>query len=234
MPIVIESGPCWYGILESVTQPAVGWILNGGDWMVFLTTAEACWFDDGCCDVKYLDMWSAAPLSYMPGQATGPDWYTDHYEIILTHGGNGRFFQKAAHLLMRYQFYPDTILSFFGDFNLQPERHLRVGDRIVQRIHVARLFSRPFLDVIGLTEVTRVIDTPRCQGFTYVTVAPHVEQGEWSAGITWRDNGDLVLTIDAISRPSPQEPARNHRFMRALQKKAHQSGIAHFKKVALA
>ena len=184
--------------------------------------------------MKHLDMWSDAPLSFKSGQATISDWHTDYYETILTRAGNGRLFQKAAHLLMRYQFYPETLLSAFGDFNLHPERQLRVGDRIVQRIHVARLFGRPLLDVIGLTEVRRVIDTPRCQGFTYVTVTPHVEQGEWSACVTWRDNGDLVLTMDAISRPAPQEPARNHRFMRAFQKKAHQAGIAHFKKLALA
>ena len=206
---------------------------KGEDWMRFFTTAVVNWFDDGCCDAKYLDMWSDAPLSYTPGQATGPGWYNDQYDVVLARESDGRLFQKAADLLLHYQFYPNTILSFFGDFNLGPGRRLRVGDRIVQRFHIARLFGRAVFDIIGLTEVHQVITEPRHQSLTIITAKPHVMEGKWAVHVTWHENGDLALTVDIISRPSPQEPARNHPFMRTLQKKAHHAGIAHFQKLLL-
>ncbi|MCP4427259.1 MAG: DUF1990 family protein [Chloroflexi bacterium] len=184
--------------------------------------------------MKYLDVWNEQPLSYTPGQANGPGWHTDHYETILAYNCAAHTFQKAADLLLRYQFYPKIILSHLGDFDLENSRQMRVGDRIVQRIHVLQLFGRAILDVIGLNEVSQIISEPRRKGFTYVTVAPHVEQGEWAAQIHWRDNNDLVLTVDAVSRPAPQEPGRNHSFMRRFQKKAHQAGITHFQKLLLA
>ncbi len=201
--------------------------------MRILTTATTNWFDDGCCDVKYLDLWRNTPLSFTSGQTNGFGWHTDRHDVFLLNDPNGRIFQKAANLLLRYQFYPDTMLSHYGDFDLGNGRPMQVGDRIVQRIHLARLFGRPLLDVIGLTEVTQVIVEPRRRGFAYATAVPHVEQGQWSVQVLWNDNGDLTLTLNAISRPAPQEPTRNHSIMRFLQKKAHQAGIAHFKKLLL-
>jgi len=202
--------------------------------MTFLTTATINWFDDGCCDVKYLDLWEDAPVSYQPGQGGGPGWHKDFYEEIITHDGNGRLFHKAADLLMRYRIYPQNVLSHFGDFDLGPGRWLSVGDRIIQRIHVARIFGRPFLDILGLTEISRVTSAPRFYGFTSVTCTPHVEQGEWSASVEWRDNGDLALVFESVSRPSPQEPTRNHNFIRALHKKIQKAGLTHFKQAVLA
>jgi hypothetical protein len=202
--------------------------------MGFLTTAVLDWFDDGCCDVQFLDLWSHTPITYTPNQAAGPEWQADNYETILAKDNDGRIFQKAADLLMRYRFYPGNIISGYGDFDLGKGRRLRVGDRIIQRIHLLPLFGRSLLDVIGVTEISQVVDQPRSAGFTYVTAVPHVAQGRWSALLTWLDNGDLLLTIDALSRLSPQEPQRHLSFMRALQKKAHQRGIAHFRQLIAA
>jgi hypothetical protein len=202
--------------------------------MRILTTATTNWLNNGCCDVKYLDLWRNAPLSYRQGQDNDSGWHIDHHKVFLLNDNNGRFFHKAADLLLRYQFYPDAILSHFGDFDLGDGRQMRVGDRIVQRIHLARLFGRPLLDIIGLTEVTQIFSEPRRRGFAYVTAAPHVEQGEWSVQVAWDNNGDLTLTLNATSRPAPQEPAISRPIMRAFQEKAHQAGITHFKELLLA
>lgn len=200
--------------------------------MKHLTTAKLNWFDDGCCDVKFLDIWNDAPRSYHPGQPVDESWHVDSYELELGVDEDGRRFKKAADRLMRYQFYPHDVMSHTSDFGLW-NRWAQVGDRIVQRIHLLNLFGKPVLDVVTMTEITQVITEPRCYGFTYVTVDPHVEQGEWSAWLEWRDNNELNLTVKAISRPRPEEPARNYSYMRNLQQTAHQRGLAHFKQAIL-
>lgn len=201
--------------------------------MKLLTTATLNWFDDGCCDVKYLDIWNNAPLSYRHGQPVDSGWRVDAYELSLGKDENGRLFRKAADLLMRYQFYPHDVMSHVSDFGVW-DRWAQVGDRIVQRIHLFSLFGLPILDVIAMNEVRHVITEPRRYGLTYVTVDTHVQQGEWSACIQWRDDNHLILTIKSISKPTPEEPARNYRFMRSLQKSAHQRGLQHFKQAVLA
>ena len=200
--------------------------------MKLLTTAKLSWFDDGCCDVKYLDIWDKAPLSYQPGQPLDDSWHIDKYTLSLGHDADGRLFQKAKDLLMCYQFYPEDLLSHTSDFSLW-EREAQVGDRIVQRIHIFSLFGKPVVDVVTMNEVHDVIDEPRCYGFTLVTVGQHVEQGEWSAYLDWHDEGELSLTIKAISKPVSAEPTRNHGFMRARQKAAHQRGLQNFKQAVL-
>ncbi|MCA9920089.1 MAG: DUF1990 family protein [Anaerolineales bacterium] len=200
--------------------------------MKLFTTANLNWLDDGCCDVKYLDVWNETPRSYQPGQPIDDSWHVDSYELSLGLDENGRLFKKAADRLMRYQFYPHDVMSHTSDFALW-NRWAQVGDRIVQRIHLLNLFGKPILDVVTMTEISQVITEPRCYGFTYVTVDTHVEQGEWSAWIEWQDNNELSLTVKAISRPRAEEPARNHSYMRRLQQTAHQRGLAHFKQTIL-
>jgi uncharacterized protein (UPF0548 family) len=201
--------------------------------MKLLTTAKLDWFDDGCCDVKYLDVWNNAPLSYQPGQPIDDSWHVDTYELSLGLDEDGRLFRKASDLLMRYQFYPHNVLSHTSDFSLW-ERWAQVGDRIVQRIHLFSLFGKPIVDVITMNEVRHVITEPRRYGFTLVTISNHVEQGEWAACLEWRDDDELILTINSISKPAATEPTRNYSFMRARQKAAHQQGLQHFKQAVLA
>jgi uncharacterized protein (UPF0548 family) len=201
--------------------------------MKLLTTAKLDWFDDGCCDVKYLDVWNNATPSYQPGQPVDDSWHVDEYELSLGLDEDGRLFRKASDLLMRYQFYPQDILSHVSDFSLW-ERWAQVGDRIVQRIHLFSLFGKPILDVITMNEVHNVIIEPRRYGFTLVTIQNHVEQGEWSACLEWQDDGELSLTIKSISKPISAEPARNYGFMRTRQKAAHQQGLQNFKQAILA
>lgn len=196
--------------------------------MRFLTTAKLDWFDDGCCDVKYLDIWNKAPVSYQPGQPIDESWHIDNYSLSLGYDGDGRLFRQAADRLMRYQFYPDDVLGYVSDFSLW-DRWVQVGDRIVQRIHLLSLFGKPILDVVTMNEISHVIAEPRCYGFTCVTVDTHVEQGEWTAHIEWCDDGELRLEVKAISKPVAEEPARNYSLMRTLQKSAHERGLQNFK-----
>ncbi|MCP5096484.1 MAG: DUF1990 family protein [Chloroflexi bacterium] len=200
--------------------------------MKFFTTATLNWFDDGCCDVKFLDLWNDAPLSYFPGQQIDDSWHQDHVEQRLGVDESGALFNTAVSLLKKYRFYPKDVMSFVGDFELE-ERQMKIGDRIVQRIHLLHLFGRPVLDAVTMIEIIDVIDEPRRYGFTYATVDTHVKQGEWTAVVEWQENGDVVLIMKAISRPIPHEPARNYQYMRAFQRKAHQLGMEYFKQSVL-
>ena len=69
-------------------------------------------------DAKYLDLWRAAPLRYVPGQKTDSTWFTDDYEESITHDPDGLYFERAGDLLMRYHFYPETLLRHTSDFGL--------------------------------------------------------------------------------------------------------------------
>lgn len=195
--------------------------------MKFLTTATLNWFNDGCCDVRYLDEWSKEPLSFHRDAVSGSDWVNDAYEQRIGPDKTGQLFKLASTLLLTYRFYPKNMMSHTSDFGLN-DRLATIGDRIVQRIHVLRLLKQPLLDVIGLTEVTHVTNTARCASLTYATVRPHAVEGEWSAIVERRDDETLWLTVKATSRPKPSEPRRNHAYLRAFQKYAHEEGMRHF------
>jgi hypothetical protein len=195
--------------------------------MFSITSATLSWFDDGCCDVKYLDQWQDAPLSFTPGHVTDSNWYTDSYEKIIIPEAGPPLFQQAADLLFCYQLYSDQVLSFTSDFD-QEQRPLRAGDRIVQRAHILHLFGRSILDIITMIEVTGLINEPRRAGISCVTTALHLVQGCWQIMLNWPETGELVVTMKGLSRPSPTEPARHHRFIRSFQRKMQQHGLNHF------
>ena len=193
-----------------------------------LTSATLNWFSDGCCDVKYLDLWDKAPVSYVPGQPIDESWQQDNYDILLTYDADGRIFQRATNHLFHYHFYPPDLLTQTSDFSLE-NRTMRVGDRVIQRMHILSLRRYPILDLIGITEIYNLINEPRRCGFTHVTVNPHIAEGEWTAQVTWHKNGNLFLNVSVISRPVPQEPPCNHKLIRARQLAMHQRSIAHFR-----
>jgi uncharacterized protein (UPF0548 family) len=198
----------------------------------FPNRAVFVWFGMGGPDAQYLERWRGAPLSYMPGQATDATRNRDTYEEFIVHDADGKHFERAADLLMRYHFYPASIMFHISDFGLE-NRWLRVGDRIVQRIHALSIRGVPVLDVLAMNEIYAVIDEPRRKGFTYVTTQAHSERGEWSPAVEWRDNGDLVLAIHVHSRLAFDPPAFYRSRVRKLQKRAHHEGIEAFKRRVL-
>ena len=192
-----------------------------------LTTATLNWFNDGCCDVIFLDLWDKSPLYFHSGLLDDNSWHYDHYEHLIGHDPSGQLFNIAADHLLNYRFYPTTIISPTSDFSLN-QRRAQLGDRIIQRIHLFQLFGYPILDVIAMTEVTELLDTPRQAILGYTTVDTHVEQGQWCASVEWQNDNSVTLSISAISRPVGSEPKRNYGYMRSMQKYAHQQGIDYF------
>ena len=152
--------------------------------------------------------------------------------MFIAHDPDGKLFQRAADALMRYHFYPESLMHYVSDFSRE-NRWLRVGNRLVQRIHAFRLLGLPILDAITMNEIYAVSDEPRRKGFTYVTTQAHSERGEWSPAVEWRDNGDLYLTIHVLSRLAYDVSPFQLRRIRRLQTGAHHQGIEAFKRRVL-
>jgi uncharacterized protein (UPF0548 family) len=184
-------------------------------------------------DERLLDEWRSAPLTYKPGQTIDSTWHSDHHEEIITLKATPEQFARARDLLLRYQFYPLSLMHHVSDFSRE-NRLMRPSDRIVQRIHGLYVLGYALMDAITMNEVSNVIDEPRRVGFTYITTAAHAELGEWSAQVEWREDGALILTIDAISRLAYHMPQAIIPRARRLQLSAHDQGMAAFKQAVLA
>lgn len=202
--------------------------------MMFPKSALPVWFGFGRKkDAQYLRAWRNAPLTYFPDQeitdtgAGSDQWNVDRYEVILGQDANGAFFQHAAQLVLTNQFYPAEIMTSTSDFQIQG-RTVRTGDRILQRIPVFQYNTLPILDVLTMNEITEVTQSPRRVGFTYTTTQAHSEIGEWSPSVEWRENGEVALIIEVISRTRPGASLFARRLTRRMQLHAHRVSIQNF------
>lgn len=178
-------------------------------------------------DPKYLLLWRQSPLSFSPKDTPDYQWNDDRYEISLGKDQTGKLFERAARLVMANQFYPEVILTSVSDFD-QQKRPPQIGDRIVQRIRVMQIAGKPVMEVLAMNEITQVIQEERQVGFTYTTTCSHYEIGEWSPKVEWSKDGDVVLTINVLSRVKPGLHALTRRLTREMQLRAHHQSIAHF------
>jgi len=178
-------------------------------------------------DGQYLDKWRHIPLTYTSGQPVDDRFREDHYEILLFPAASSFSFHHAVNHLLRYHFYPPSVMSHVSDFSVQ-DRHMQPGDRIIQRIRQPFPFGLTIIEGLTMNEISDVIDEPRRAGFTYVTTAAHEEIGEWSARLEWRSDDTLMLIVHAISRTSERIPSWTMPVVRYMQKRAHHLGIAYF------
>jgi uncharacterized protein (UPF0548 family) len=179
-------------------------------------------------DAAYLTAWRDAAITYAPATALDSSWNVDRYEVILGHDTTGALFRRAAQLVLRNQFYPQEVMTTVSDFSLE-DRPVRVGDRIVQRIRIFQYNTKPILEVLTMNEITQVIDEPRQAGFTYTTTQAHSEIGEWSPRVEWRENGEVALIIEVVSRSMPGTSPLAQRLTRRLQLRAHAMSIENFR-----
>lgn len=188
----------------------------------------AVWFGRGQQqDGQYLQAWRDAPVTYVAEEATGANWSADRYEVILGKDSTGSLFQRAAELTLHNRFYPREVMAAVSDFS-QEDRTVRPGDRVLQRIPVLVYEGQPVVEILTLNAVCEVIQEPRRAGFTYVTTAAHSEVGEWSPRVEWRENNEVALVIEIVSRPRPGLPAFIQQFTRQMQLRAHKLSIQNF------
>jgi uncharacterized protein (UPF0548 family) len=179
------------------------------------------WFGHRTETIRYLSDWQSVPVTYQRGHTSlDLTWHIDDYQECIGSDETGRLLTRAADLLWRYRFYPDSVLTSVSHFS-SANRPMRVGDRLVQRIHL------PVFDVITMNEISCILDEPRCKGFAYATTAAHAELGEWQAQVNWRKDNSVWLIIHSESKALLPWPLRW--YARRLQKRAHRAGIAYFK-----
>lgn len=184
-------------------------------------------------DAAYLEAWQHVPLSYTPGQPVDSTFHSDHHQEVLAPKADAALFKHAADLLLRYHFYPSSVMTHISDFSRE-NRHMRKGDRILQRIHGFRVLGMSLFDGLTMNEIWSVIDEPRQVGFTYVTTQAHAEKGEWTAHLEWCDDDSLVLTITALSRLARDMPAFVQHYTRRIQLQAHHDGMENFRRLVRA
>lgn len=187
------------------------------------------WFPNHRNDEKFLNYWENPGSNFNPNQPIDTTWYVDMYEVYLGPDENitaDELFDRAVDLLYRYQFYPEPIMEHTSDFELE-RRRPRLGDRIVQRVHVIK----GFLDVITMTRISGLLFEPNRKGLTYVTTDHHLETGEWTATIVRKKDNQVVLMVHAISKHASNMPFWAKPFARLVQLRAHRLGMAHFKEL---
>lgn len=196
--------------------------------MPYPESAKPVWFGrERWMDGEYLQEWRLSPITFSRNIDLDQFWNADRYEIFLGNDSSGNLFQRASRLVMTNQFYPPEVMLATSDFSLQ-KRQIHLGDRILQRIIVLRMFQRPVLELLTMNVITEVIEEPRRIGFTYSTTLTHSEVGEWSPTIEWRPNNDVVLVIHVLSRARPETSSFARRFTRKMQLRAHRLSIANF------
>jgi len=146
-----------------------------------------------------------APFSYAAigctlRSPTLSGFWRDESNVLLGRGEG--VFQAACQAVLRGDFFPEAITRLFAA--VQP-----VGQGDV----LAAVYRLPLTPVRFLLP-TRVIDTfddvddstgqtiHRC-GFTYGTLAGHIESGEERFEVSWdRDTDEVSFMITAVSRPA--------------------------------
>jgi hypothetical protein len=196
--------------------------------MMYPESAGPIWFGQGReNDGRYLDLWRHAPLTYSPAQELDHSWNVDHYETVLGKDDTGDLFRRAARLTLTNQFYPAEVMHSSSDY-ARENRPIQTGDRILQRIRLFQIAGRSILEVLTMNEITELIQEERRAGFTYTTTAAHSEIGAWTPVVEWRDNGEVVLVIDVVSRVHPGSSSLSQRFTRRMQLRAHRLSITNF------
>lgn len=184
------------------------------------------WFPKPSPFEAYLDQLGQPPNNFDPEQPIDHTWHVDQHEISLGSGTGpdaGGLFERAVDLLLHYQFYPPSVMRHASDFSRE-NRHLRYGDRVVQRIHVIP----GLLDVITMNRVTATLAEPNRIGFTYTTTEYQFEMGEWTATVIRKRDGQVSLVMYAVSKAGPKMPWWARPFARALQLRAHRLGMENF------
>lgn len=200
--------------------------------MTLPSRAVSSWFGNRKNDIVSLEQWRNAPLTYTPDQETNGEWNVDRYEVILGVDRSGELFQRAGLLTLRNRFYPKQVMATTSDYEIE-NRPVRKGDRVLQRIHILQPWGRSLFDVLTVNEITEVIDEPRHKGFTYTTTTVHSEIGEWSPSVVWRENGEVALIIEVVSRNRPGASRFAQRLTRWLQLRAHRLSIENFRAILM-
>lgn len=181
------------------------------------------WFKQRIELYKVLEQWRDESSNYALDEPKDSSWFVDEFSIPLGTANDDRVFERAAIRLLRYKFYPTSVLHAAANF-IRERRAPRPGEQIVQRVKVIP----GIVDAVTMNIVTDVCDEPDRCGFRIVTSNQQYEKGEWSAYISRDGDGNVELNVKVISKPATPLPFISSSFARALQKRAHRLALNSF------
>ncbi|PZF74091.1 hypothetical protein DN068_04780 [Taibaiella soli] len=111
---------------------------------------------------------------------------------------NKRLSELDLRFLFDYRIFPPNIMSFYTQWHAE-SRTMKVGDTIVQQVFLPpiKTFSQK---VIFGVRVNEIIDEPTRKGFSYETLAGHVEKGISTFTVEENEAG-LLFKIHTFSGP---------------------------------
>jgi hypothetical protein len=97
-----------------------------------------------------------------------------------------------------YKIFPPDIMTSLAQWNYE-KRKMQTGDTIVQQVYIPPFgtFSQKIIFGVRITEI---IDEPGRKGFSYQTLAGHVERGESVFTLEEHNNG-VIFKIRTFSEP---------------------------------
>lgn len=118
---------------------------------------------------QHLEQLRSVPI--MPYQR---DQLREKSSSIVLGPGDG-VFTRAVELVQAYRIFPPAIMCHLTEWS-QDGREMRIGDTIVQQVHIPPLLRLSQKLVFGV-RVSSIIAEPDRRGFTYETLVGHVEKG---------------------------------------------------------
>ncbi len=178
-------------------------------------------------DVERLVTWYNAPITYDLSQVPDESWNNDSKQGLIGTDETTLLFQTASDLLLRYQYYPESVLQVTSDFGFN-DRTMVPEDRMLLRVHVLQLANRHLVDALVVNRVVKVIREARRTEIAYVTTSRHSEVGVWRGAVHWRENASVWITVEAYSKTAPYVLWPVTIIVRLLQRRAWQLGMTHF------
>jgi len=139
------------------------------------------------------DASAAAPLTYdaVGATLTAPlphGWFHDEFEDVVGHGDTA--FAAACAALRAWHAHAGAGIAVSS-----PPTPIAVGGVVAMALGVGPVWT------VGACRIVAVVDEHDAFGFAYGTLAGHPERGEESWLLRRRPDGDVTLTVRAISRP---------------------------------
>ncbi len=206
MPLAIAysvgelTGNVWITLPQMIdTHGRMNFVLFGVlgtvSWLALKPTPRAV----AHSDAGLLTLLRDEPLTY--ALSDGEDGMKVHtLEKVIGTDVSGALFDQAGAILLRYEFYPESVISSVSDFSLA-NRTVATGDRILLRLHLLHLFGVSFVNFPVLVHVVDAVDQPREKRMTYCTTRWHLAKGTCTAQLQWRDDGAVVLSLRSVETP---------------------------------
>jgi hypothetical protein len=110
-----------------------------------------------------------------------------------------KFEEIDLDFLFDYKIFPDNIMTSLTLW-ANEKRSMKIGDTIVQQVFIPPIRSFSQKIIFGV-RINAKIDEPNRKGYSYETLAGHVEKGQSAFTIEKQDNGKIEFAIKTFSEP---------------------------------